>query len=38
VQWGLLSTANIGRLMAEASKPSQTARFVAVASCQANDS
>jgi len=32
VRWGLLSTASIGRVMAAASKGSQAARFVAVAS------
>lgn len=32
VQWGLLSTANIGRLMVTAARRSGTARFVAVAS------
>ena len=38
VQWGLLSTANIGRLMVTAARRSGTARFVAVASRDGNRS
>jgi D-xylose 1-dehydrogenase (NADP+, D-xylono-1,5-lactone-forming) len=32
VRWGLLSTASIGRLVVEATRRSEAARFVAVAS------